>query len=283
MNIYEIEKQNLSGKNFAFKTLSAGLGDSYQDQRFIFDGLLLIICTNGTAKIIIDYKNYRIDAKSLIVILPKHICSICDCSNDLEVKMILVSSDFMCHLPITPDFNLLKRIAIRPYAKLDDGKLDDLLKIGSLINKYDSDDKLDGKIQNTLIYSMILMAASSFGDVPSKPDRAISRQETLVRKFFDLLIDSCETERSVSYYAGKLCVSPKYLSSVVKSVSNHSAQNWINEAVLISAKRHIMTTDMTVYQIADKLHFQTASSFVRFFRMHMGCTPLDYKRMNHAL
>ena len=283
MNIYEIEKQNLNKKSFAFKTISEFLGNSFEEQMFVFDGLLLNICINGTAIINIDYKKYSIDVNSMVVILPKHIFSICDCSKDLDLKMILVSSDFMCHLPISPDFDLLKKIAICPCVKLDERMLDDLQKIYFLINRYNSEDKLANQIQHTLIQSMILMTASSFGSLPINLNQTFSHQETLVRKFFDLLIDSCEAKRSVSYYAEKLHVSPKYLSTVVKNISNHSVQSWINEVVLITAKRYIMTTDHTIYQIADKLHFQTASSFVRFFRMHVGCSPLDYKRMNQAL
>lgn len=283
MNIYEIEKQNLSGRNFAFKTISELLGKNFQNQMFVFDGLLLNICVNGTADITIDYKKYQIDANNMVVILPKHIYSISNCSKDLDIRMILVSSDFMCNIPITPDFNLLKKMAIFPCVKLDESMLDDLQKIHFLINKYSSDDKLAYQIQNTLIQSMILITASSFGKLPLNIDRSLTRQETLVRKFFDLLIDTCETKRSVTYYAEKLRVSPKYLSTAVKNISNHPVQNWINEAILISAKRYIMTTDLTIYQIADKLHFQTASTFVRFFRMHVGCSPLYYKRMNQAM
>lgn len=278
MNKYEIDKLNLNGRNFAFKTLSEFLGKNFQEQLFVFDGFLFTICINGTAKITIDYKEYPIEANSLIVILPKHICSITDCSSDLDVRMILVSSDFLCRFPITPDFDLLKRMAIRPYVKLDEVKLGDLQKIHSIIARYGSEDKLARQIQNTLILSMILLTASAFGNLPSNPRRTFSRQETLVRRFFDLLIESCETRRDVPYYADKLCVTPKYLSAVIKSVSNHPAQNWINEAVLIVAKRYIMTTDLTVHQIADKLHFQTASSFVRFFRIHAGCSPLAYRK-----
>ena len=141
-----------------------------------------------------------------------------------------------------------------------------------------------GQIQDTLVQSMILMSASLFGNVPPDTERALSRQETLVRKFFDLLIDSCETRRNVSYYADRLCITPKYLTTVVKSVSNRPAQNWINDAVLVRAKRYIITTDLTINQIADRLHFHTASSFVRFFRVHAGLSPLEYrKRMNQDL
>lgn len=284
MNIYEIGKLNLSGRNFAFKTISEFLGKNFQDHLFVFDGFLFYICINGTAKITIDYKEYSIDANSMVVVLPKHLCKISGCSSDLDIRMVLVSSDFLCHLPITPDFDLLKKMVVQPCVKLDERKLEDLQKIHSLINRYGPADKFAGQIQDTLIYSMILMIASSFGNLPSDPPRTFTRQETLVKKFFDLLIDSCETKRSVSYYADKLCVTPKYLTTVVKSISNHPVQNWINEAVLISAKRYIMTTDLTIHQIADKLHFLTASSFVRFFRVHVGCSPLDYrKRMNQDL
>lgn len=280
MNIYDIEKLNLSGRNFAFRTISEFLGTNYQDQLYVYDGVLFHICIRGTAKITIDYKEYPVAANSMVVLLPKHICSIGDCSEDLHIILISVSVDYLCHLPIMPDFNLLKKIAVRPCVKLGGRELDDLQKIHSVINRYDSDDNLSCQIQNTLIHSMILMIASSFENQPQNTDRIFpfSRQEILVRKFFDLLIDSCEMERSVSYYADKLCVTPKYLTTVIRSVSNHPARNWINEAVLVRAKHYVMTTDLTIHQIADKLHFLTASSFVRFFRIHAGCSPLDYRK-----
>lgn len=284
MNIYEIAKLNLEGKNFAFKTIPEFVGKDFQDRPFVFDGLLFNICIGGAAEITIDYKEYPVAQNDLVVILPKHICKISGCTDDLDIRLILVSADFLYHLPMTPDFDLLKRIAVSPCTKLDEGKLDDLKKIHSLINKYGSDDRLSGEIRNALVHSMILVTASSFGNLPSDTDHLFNRQETLVRKFFDLLIDSCETERNVSYYADRLCITPKYLSMVVKSVSNRPAQNWINEAVLVRARRYIMTTDLAINQIADSLHFHTASSFVRFFRTHTGYSPLEYrKRMNQDL
>lgn len=284
MNIYEIEKLHLKGKNFAFKTISEFAGNDFQDRLFVFDGLLFNICIRGEATITIDYEAYPIAANDMVAILPKHICKISGCTDDLDIRQILVSADFLCHLPLTPDFDLLKRMAVCPRVRLDEEKMDDLQKIHSLINRYGSDDRLSVQIQDTLVHSMILMTASLFGNLPPDADRFFSRQEVLVRKFFDMLMDSCETERSVSYYADRLCVTPKYLTTAVKSVSNLPARSWINEAVLIRAKRYIMTTGLTINQIADMLHFHTSSSFVRFFRIHTGYSPLDYrKRMNQDM
>lgn len=272
------------GRSCAVEHLADLAERGFHGEPFVFDGLIFILCLKGLAKITIDYKEYCLDANGAVVVLPKHICSIGHCSDDLDVRVVSVSADFMCHVPVTPDFNLLKKIAVHPYVKLEDGSLDDILKIHSMIGRYGSEDRTSSQIRDALIYSMLLMAASSFGDAALRQEHAFTRQETLVRQFFDLLIDSCEVKRSVSYFADKLCVTPKYLGAAVKSVSNYSAQSWINEAIVISAKRYIMTTDMTVHQISDKLDFRTASSFVRFFRMHVGCSPLDYrKRMNQEL
>ena len=70
----------------------------------------------------------------------------------------------------------------------------------------------------------------------------------------------------------------KRLSAAVKETSGHTALEWLNEAALVEAKRCLRTTDLTVLQISEALHFSTASSFVRFFRQHAGCTPLEYRR-----
>lgn len=284
MKTNEIDELKLGGRSIAFRNVSEFLGKDFRDHPFVFDGVLFGVCIRGTATVKIDYREYTVAADSIVVVLPKHICSVKDCSCDLDMRVVMVSSDFLCRLPIVPDFNLLKRVLVRPCVGLDAEKREDMLKIHSLIGRYCSDDRLSVQIRDTLVHSMILVTASSFGNPDSDPSCSFTRQEILVRRFFDLLMDSCETERSVSYYADRLCVTPKHLTAVVKAVTNHPVRSWINEAVVISAKRYVMTTDLTVHQIADRLGFLTASSFVRFFRIHAGCSPLDYRKsMNQDL
>lgn len=74
-------------------------------------------------------------------------------------------------------------------------------------------------------------------------------------------------------------MTPKYLSVAVKSITHYSVQMWINEVVLFESKRALRATDLTVQQISEKLHFPNSSSFVRFFRTHIGVSPLRYRRM----
>mgnify|MGYP002560152514 CR=1 FL=1 len=277
MDIYEITKRDLRDRNFAFRDETEFLGKDFRNQPFIFDGLLVNICTKGTARIKIDYIEYRVSANDMLIILPRHICSILECSVDFEIRIILVSLEFTCSLQLTPDFDLLKRVEIEPCVHLDKCQLEDMLKIHSIITRHNGNDELSRQIQDTLIRSILLLTVSSFGKTGQTAGKARSRQETMTVNFFSLLIGSGGKERKVSHYADKLCISPKHLTTVVKQVTGHSAQSWINEVAVIEARRHLKTTDMTIRQISDKMHFQSSSSFVRFFRKHTGTTPLKYR------
>ena len=64
----------------------------------------------------------------------------------------------------------------------------------------------------------------------------------------------------------------------IKSVTGYSIQKWINEVIIIEAKRYIKTTTYTIQQISEELNFHTSSSFVRFFTQHTGYTPLEYRK-----
>ena len=159
---------------------------------------------------------------------------------------------------------------------------EDFIKIYTLIEKYGNNNTLSKQIQDTLTLSLVLIATSLFDNIQINKKVPYSRQEDLTRCFFEILLRHYETERNVFFYADKLCITPKYLTTAVKSVTNHSVQSWINEVVLIEAKRYLNTSILTIQQISEKLHFPTSSSFIRFFRTHVGCTPLCYRKNNET-
>lgn len=278
MNTDKIENKDLSGRNFAFKDLTDFLGMDFQEQLFSFDGFAFCLCTIGRIRIRINYSEYLVESGEMFVVLAKHIFSVLEYSDDIEVKAIFISLDFMYHMPVSLDFDLLTHVNVHPCAKLDGKQTEDLIKIYSIIRHYDQERKSSRQIQNTLVLSLVLIAVSVFELCPADNENACSRQESLTRSFFNLLLQHFETERSVSFYADKLCITPKYLTMTIKSVTKHSVQNWINEFVLTEAKRYLRTTALTVWQISERLNFSTDSSFVRFFRTHTGCTPLEYRK-----
>ena len=62
-----------------------------------------------------------------------------------------------------------------------------------------------------------------------------SRKEYIFERFYETLVESYQSERSVKFYADQLCLTPKHLSGVVKEVSGKTVGEWIDEFVILEA------------------------------------------------
>ena len=87
----------------------------------------------------------------------------------------------------------------------------------------------------------------------------------------------CTQERSVEFYAGRRCVCAKYFARQVRAVSGKSPGRIIRERVLIEAKAMLNSTDLSVRQISDTLHFPNESFFCRWFKEASGLTPTAFR------
>ena len=65
-----------------------------------------------------------------------------------------------------------------------------------------------------------------------------SRKEYIFERFYESLIESYQSERSVKFYADQLCLTPKHLSGVVKEVSGKTVGEWIDELLSYMFCRH---------------------------------------------
>ena len=84
-------------------------------------------------------------------------------------------------------------------------------------------------------------------------------------------------ERGVRFYADRLCLSPKYLTQLVKSVSGSSVQQLVFKAITKKAIYLITSTDKSIKEISDYLSFPNASAFGTFFKKQVGVSPVNYR------
>ena len=82
----------------------------------------------------------------------------------------------------------------------------------------------------------------------------------------------------MTFYADKLFITPQYLSLILKELTGMSANKWIDDALVAEAKVLLKAPQMTVQQVADQLHFSDQSTFGKFFKKHMGISPMEYRR-----
>jgi AraC family transcriptional regulator, transcriptional activator of pobA len=82
----------------------------------------------------------------------------------------------------------------------------------------------------------------------------------------------------VSYYAQRLNITPKYLNTISKSITGHTAKSIIDHYVVLKLKVDLSGSDCPIKQIAWNYNFSDVSFFTRYFRLHTGTTPTAYRK-----
>ena len=82
-----------------------------------------------------------------------------------------------------------------------------------------------------------------------------NRAEEYFKQFTELLGEHYTRERSVGYYARQLCITPKYLTTLIKRISGKSVSEWIDSYVILEAKTLLKYSNMSVQEIAYYLNF----------------------------
>lgn len=98
-----------------------------------------------------------------------------------------------------------------------------------------------------------------------------------IESFVKLVNADFATQHGIEYYADKLCITPNYLNKIVRQSLGTSPKSYIADRIIQEAKRLLRYTDSTVTEIADRLCFENASYFIRYFRKQTGCTPLQFR------
>ncbi len=106
----------------------------------------------------------------------------------------------------------------------------------------------------------------------------IAKQKDLVFKnFLNLLATESIHSRNVASYAEMLCVSPKYLSHAVQTLSGKPALAWILEYATDAIAHELRYSDRSIKEIANAFEFSSISAFSKFVRTRLGCSPRYYR------
>jgi len=113
--------------------------------------------------------------------------------------------------------------------------------------------------------------------IGKNPKKPLSSEEIIVNKFFSLLKANYQTTRKAKDYAKKLCISPGYLTEIIKKHTGKTVLEWIGEYLIFEAKTLLHTSGMSVKQISHHLNFPNQSFFGKYFKKHTGISPIRYR------
>lgn len=269
-------------KNFIVSDKNTNVQDHFLDLRFphIVEGITFAICAKGNARLKINLQEYEVTQNTLISIIPGYIIELLSESEDISIEFLFFTFDFIADLKLTMDIDIPEKMGQMPCLKITEEETLNLLEFHSFIVKqYKKTDHIyREKIAKSLLYTLICEVMQLYHSSKLVDNhRPKSRQEELITQFVELLFKYHQQERSVTFYADKMFLTPKYLSKVIKDVTGKPILQWIDEMVIMAAKALLKTTNMTISQISEELNFANASFFGSFFRKRVGITPLQYR------
>ena len=133
------------------------------------------------------------------------------------------------------------------------------------------------EIVQSLFMGFCYEVSAIFRRTLATTSQQLNRNEILFKELMQLIVTHYKTERSVGFYAGKLCLTDKYLTRIIREVSGKTISEWIKTALIFDAKSQLKYTRKTIQEISNDLNFPNPSFFGKFFKQHMGMTPKAYR------
>lgn len=180
-------------------------------------------------------------------------------------------------------FAYLQSDRISPFLQPDAALQERLHHLFSLMKaEIDDNRNKDQHILRAMLYETLML----LNRAESTHDSGQPMNEIPVNRYVDGFIRAVEAEyterHDVEYYADKLCITPNYLNKVVRQSLGTTAKLYIHKKLFEEAERLLVYTTLTITEIAERLHFDTSSYFVRFFRKQTGITPLKYREKRNS-
>jgi len=245
--------------------------------------VIILICQNGA--ITLNSKNMSFDIKSgeAMICMPGTILQHEAATSDFRYKVLCLSPDIVArHCAKNGYFTKFSRRKL-PFVKIH---LDDQLL--SLINAYcsildiktkEEDQTYQSVIVSNIVGCLLFDVLKRIPDTPSID--AIKQTKgykyVIFQNFIQLVTKDNGALHSVKEYAGRLNISPKYLSIICRESSGRSASEWICEILNNEIERLLRYTDLTMKEISVCLNFSNCSVFSKYIRQHFNMSGVEYR------
>ncbi len=240
-----------------------------------------LICLAGEGSFVFNEHCYHITKNDLVVIpIPTKVKNLAAHAN-LKVEWFAADYKFLQNLLPSNNYSIGGSISLNqdPVIKLTEEQARLLLVDFHRLRDRMEDHHLQfyhelmGSLCLTMMYD-IFEAHAQREAINSHTDRTAY----IVKQLMALLSTGISrTEREVSYYAERLNVSPKYLSSTIKRVTGHSVTSYIDRHTIPILKSYLDDERLSLTQISKLMNFTTLSYFSRYCTKHLGQSPSEYR------
>lgn len=251
------------------------------------DAFIIGVGTEGETSVSFNLHEFRLKKDSMFIFTPKNILQV-NSQQYFKANVIAISPDFMRRIsidiknmmPLFLKFVENPTLALTPEeSRSMRGMIAQIERETRGPETHFSFDIVSGLIAAT-IYKVGDIMYHYLAEHPEGQNNSHNRAEEYFKQFTHLLGEHFREERSVGFYARQLCITPKYLTTLIKRISGQSVSEWIDNYVILEAKTLLKYSTMSIQEIAYYLNFPNQSFFGSYFKRNTGMSPSQYKAQN---
>ena len=238
-------------------------------------------CQRGEIEMLVNLNPITIGNDSQLILLPNSIVKTKKISNDILLYIIEINEslfrDVSAH--ISPLF--FRMLRTTPCIKLTTESkkaVNSFILLAKGIYK-DTDNLYRQQIIRSALNAYMLYTYDRYQRFYYTDEMNIeSTRSKIFDSFIDLLHHNCNTQREVTFYADKLCISTKYLTDICHKVTGVSAKKIIDNFAILQIKILLHNPQLTMQDIAHQMDFPDQSYLGRYFKRFEGISPSSFRK-----
>ncbi|MFI3328772.1 MAG: helix-turn-helix domain-containing protein [Rikenellaceae bacterium] len=262
-----------------FQVVRCGRATAPASYNFV-GAISFIRCERGSAKVDRDGSQFAFCAGSHIALYESSMFRILDATDDFEYVECRAELDFAAELYPYLD-NSAWGVFENNNSLVTEVSPMDMLAIyfQQLCNLYDS-----GEVQ----YSRQIALHTFLGYILTLYNRLVVLGEnsgnsvsvnysSKVDHFYHLCSMHHASWRTIDLYADELNMSKRHLYSIVQESTGMSPKQILDGFIIATIKKMLLTTSLTIQQIAEELNFPDQSTLRQFFFRKIGVPPSEWR------
>ena len=241
--------------------------------------VVAVYCTSGSGKGRVNTNIYNLQRRNLMIVLPKQIIEMIDLSDDFQATYIIMSDKFASSLGIGDTFSLSNIVASSPNIVLQDRAIEALECYLSMCRNLIPVENNPNRVEILQLLTKAFFLGLGYF-LHGTSQKTNSRNEELTTSFIKLVEQNYSEYRELGFYAQQLNITTKHLSKVVKETSGKSAIEWIEKYVILDAISQLLSSNVSVKEIAYRLNFPSQSCFGKYFNRIVGVSPITYREQH---
>lgn len=258
------------------------LFDRFLNMPFRIRFTMILLCTEGTIRLRTHMKEYLLARGDMLLIMEGSIGECIEFSDNIKLLMMAFSSRFkVMETGFKPSMEILSEVGRHPCLRMTDREIEDIISIYNIMRHRMEDDDFIGMEElatSCLTTFFYYISNHIFAKITSQPETG-GRAQKIHDDFLELVETYSLSHREVTFYADKLCITPKYLSKMVLQASGKSAKEWIFTRIMLEAKVLLLDRSRSIQEISEMLGFPNQSSFGSFFRKMKGMSPTAFRSL----